>query len=200
MKEIWKDVVGYEGLYMISSMGCVKSVDRQVWKGKGYDFLKGQILKAGVGRVGYPYVVLCQNGRKKTYYVHKLVALAFIPNPDNKPQIDHINTIKTDNRVENLRWVTRKENMNNPITKVRMCQNSHMKGKKSSSCYQAKPIVQLSIYGDYIRTWAAIIDVYRELGISDGNINMVIKGKRNHAGGYKWMYKSDYYAKNSETA
>ena len=108
--EIWKDIEGYEGLYKISNLGRVKSLN---YNNTG----KERILKLGGNRGNYPQVELGKNGERRTCLVHRLVAEAFIPNPDNKPCVDHINTIKTDNRVENLRWVTRKENANNPLTK-----------------------------------------------------------------------------------
>lgn len=105
--EVWKDIEGYEGLYQVSNMGNVKSV--------GYG--KERVLKFGKNNDGYLRVVLYKEGKGKTHKVHRLVAQAFIPNPENKEQIDHLNTIRTDNRVENLRWVTPKENNNNPLTK-----------------------------------------------------------------------------------
>ena len=105
--EVWKDVVGYEGLYQVSNMGNVKSV--------GYG--KERVLKPGKDSRKYLTVSLSKSKKPKTFLVHRLVAQAFIPNPDNKPCIDHINTITTDNRVENLRWVTPKENVNNPLTR-----------------------------------------------------------------------------------
>ena len=108
VNEIWKDINGYEGLYQISNFGNVKSLPRQGAKGK--------ILKPSKINIGYLRVGLNKNGKCKRYLIHRLVAEAFLPNPDNKPCIDHINANKTDNRICNLQWVTHKENMNNPLT------------------------------------------------------------------------------------
>ena len=104
--EIWKDIPGYEGRYQASNLGRIKSI------------LRGEtrIKKTHLDRYGYLQVCININGTQCTKAVHRLIAKAFIENPDNKPQIDHINGIRTDNRIENLRWATNKENMNNPIT------------------------------------------------------------------------------------
>ena len=129
-EEVWKPIKGYEGLYEISNLGRVKSLN---YKGSG----KGKILKNIEHSNGYLIVGLAKNGKRKQFYVHKLVAEAFIPNPENKPEVDHINTIRDDNKVENLCWVTKKENMNNPLTKETMSkshmgENHHMYGKHHS--------------------------------------------------------------------
>ena len=138
MNEIWKTIEDYPN-YMVSNMGNVKSLK---WG-------KEKILKAGKNNHGYLSVVLCKDGKQKTHKVHRLVAQAFIPNPENKEQIDHINTIKTDNRVENLHWVTSKENNNNPLTKEKKIGQTHSeeskqkmseakKGKKHSEEHKKK--------------------------------------------------------------
>lgn len=102
--EIWKDVPGYIGLYKVSNYGRVKSVKKQL------------VLKTSGSGNRYKTVALC-NGMRKTFRLHRLVAAAFIPNPDNKPCIDHIDGDRANNHADNLRWVTYLENNNNPITK-----------------------------------------------------------------------------------
>lgn len=119
--EIWKPIKGYEGLYEISSFGNVKSLPRLV-KGikyeKHYEFpIEGQPLKQAMNYNGYLKVSLSKNGKRKQFLVHRLVAQNFIGDITNK-EVDHINTIKADNRVENLRIVTSKENSNNPLSKL----------------------------------------------------------------------------------
>lgn len=114
--EIWKDVPGFPG-YQVSNAGRVKSMFRRVnGPKKNGRIVQEKILKPASVKDGYFAVSLHIGGKRKTKTIHRLVALAFIPNPDNKPEIDHINTNRIDNRVENLRWVTRKENGTNPET------------------------------------------------------------------------------------
>ena len=119
--EEWKDIEGYEGLYQVSDWGNVKSLPRlskrSASRHRGTSILINErILKQSFQTSGYKVVVLCKDGNNRQFQVHRLVAEAFIPNPENKPQIDHINTNKAENNVENLRWCTHTENMNNPIT------------------------------------------------------------------------------------
>lgn len=136
--EIWKEIKGYEGLYKVSSLGRVMSMPKIVLI-NGYlcELRGGFILKHQYKDSGYPYVVLTKGLNDKTnkhknekkFCVHRLVAEAFISNPENKPYIDHINGDRQDPKVDNLRWVTQKENMNNPITKENM-HTGHMGQKQ----------------------------------------------------------------------
>ena len=111
--EIWKAIPNYEGLYEVSTMGRVRSLNRATPHPRNKTMLlprKGKILKSGLDKYGYPVVTLCKDKITKTCKVHRLVAITYIPNPDDLPQIDHINAKKYDNRPENLRWCTTQQN------------------------------------------------------------------------------------------
>ena len=192
MKEIWKDIKGYEGIYQVSSEGRVRSLDRVEDRGRN---IKGKILKPSINPYGYCVVGLFKNGTQKKNMVHRLVAEAFIPNSDNKPEIDHINTIKIDNTVflnedgsvnydkTNLRWVTPKENSNNPLSIVNKSESK--KGIKNN---RHQPVLQYDKDGNFIREWDTMTEAETTLNINH-KIHVVCQGKRKTCGGYIWKYK-----------
>lgn len=149
-----KDVVGYEGLYAVTSCG-------KVWSYKSKKF-----LKPGVNRYGYLFVVLCKDGQNKLYKIHRLVAEAYIPNPNNLPQVDHIDNDKTHNYVNNLQWITNRDNV-----------------RKSNN----KPVLQFTLDGEFIREWECAADVGRE---ASRNILNCLKGRTKMAYNYIWKYKN----------
>lgn len=182
MNEIWKTIDEYPN-YQVSNMGNVKSLN---YKRTGNE----KILKQYNHTFGYKIVSLSQNGKIKKVCVHRLVAMAFIPNPENKPEIDHINTDPIDNRVCNLRWVTSKENSNNTITKNKYSQmRKIMIGKLNP---KSKIVLQFDKKMNFIKRWNSLADVKRQLNIIPSNILKVINGIRTHTGGYKWGYADDY--------
>ena len=127
MSEEWRAVVGYEGIYEVSSAGSVRSLDRMIADGRKR---KGKPLKAYVNKSGYAIVTLCRDGKTDVQLVHRIVANAFLSNPLNKPVVDHIDTNPANNTAENLRWVTISENCLNPLTR-----KHNAESKKGHKCY-----------------------------------------------------------------
>ena len=182
-KEIWKDIKGYEGYYQVSNLGNIRTLERKIINNGKIMTRKARTTKQRK-KGKYYCVTLSKNGIVKEYTVHRLVAQAFIPNPDNKPYVDHINTNIYDNRVENLRWCTQKENCNNPLTKIKHI-NSIKVGKLNPN---SKEILQFSLNGDFIRKWDCIADVKRNLEYHTSSISNCCLCNRKTAYGYKWKY------------
>lgn len=174
--EIWKDIEGYEGLYQVSNLGRIRGIDRYVGFKNGKKRLwKGKIKTQTVTGKGYLKVRLCDRTTKdKTDEVQRIVARAFIPNPDNKPQVNHIDGDKKNNRVENLEWVTAQEN---DIHKI----NVLKKG--------IKPVMQFDLLGNYIATYESAKQAEQITGVARCSISNVLCGRRNKAGGYVWKYQ-----------
>lgn len=191
MTEIWKNIEGYEN-YQVSNLGRVKSLN---YHHSG----KEHILKCILNSSGYYKVNLYKDGKTKNLTIHRLVARAFIPNPENKSCIDHINTDKADNRVENLRWCTYKENMGNPLTKARHAEiaesqkgeKGHWFGVLGKHHHSSKPVVQFTKDGYFVKKWDSTSDVERELKIYNSSISACCKGRIKSAGGYSWKLIND---------
>lgn len=181
-KEIWKDIKDYNGLYQISNLGRVKSLGNSATR-------KEKIRKLKTDKKGYYIINLFKNGKTKNYRVHRLVAEAFIPNPENKPEIDHINTIRCDNRVENLRWVTPKENKNNPLTIDKM-----KTSQLGSKHWKSKPIIQYSMNGDIVNIWESSMIIERTNGWANSHIWSACRDNNKTAYNHKWRYLNDQLA------
>ena len=192
-EEIWKDVVGYEGLYQVSNFGKVRSSDRVVYRSSTPQFCKGQIIAQGLLNTGYKIVTLWNKKKRKVYLVHRLVAQAFIPNEENKDYIDHINGIRTDNHVANLRWCTRNENVNFPLARSRYISANQKRIDHIRQFHHTHSlkIVQLTKDGVIIKGWNSVKEASMNLSISENNIYASCIGKRITAGGYKWKYIKD---------
>ena len=172
-EEVWRDIEGYDGLYQVSNQGRVKSLERKDCLGR---IVKERILKPGVVSDGYLFVVLCAGGKRKKFFVHRLVCQAFHKNPNNKPEVNHVNEDKADNRACNLEWCTRKENCN------------HGTRTERSAKAQSKPIGQYTRDGELIKIWPSTAIVERQTGFSQGSIWGVANGRHKQAYGYIWKY------------
>lgn len=198
--EVWKPIMGYEGFYEVSNLGKIRSVERCILRDNGVvQTFKTKNRKTIMSPDGYYKVSLYKDGKGKLMSVARLVAKAFLPNPENKPCIDHVNTDKTDNRViinkdgsidydkSNLRWATHKENNNNPLTILNRSKPRNWKINKWEH-WKSKPIVQFSknniLLGIYPNAYTCGI---RRIG-------ECCNGKRKTAGGYIWKYLNDYLA------
>ena len=185
--EEWRDVVGWEGYYMVSSFGRIVSVGRYV-KYHGYTRWTDPCLKQQHRwKSGYFSVTFKRNGEKKCLSVHRLVAIAFIPNPNKYPCIDHINDNKVDNRACNLQWCTHK--FNNSKEHHRIAESLSQRGKVLPSI--RKPIVQLNTNGELIQIYPSMTDADLD-GFQHSAIHRVIHNKLKTHKGFKWMYLSDY--------
>ena len=172
--ETWIDVKGYEGYYQISTMGRVKSLERTVIGKDGRRYsIEGQMMKNQKDKKGYEVVVFRKNGSVKSQKVHRLVASAFIKNIKNKPQVNHIDEVKTNNNVNNLEWVTAKENTHHGTKIART----------------SKPVVQIEEKTQkVIKTFPSVSSASKELGFSAGNIAQCARGERPRMYGYIWKY------------
>lgn len=197
MNEIWKPIKGYEGYYEISNLGRVKSLCRKIPNTRGrqfyYRLIKETILKKTTDNDGYHIVSLYKDNKTKNFKVHQLVANAFCENPNGYKQIDHINTIRTDNRADNLIWCTSKENHNNKITLLNHKKATIKKAKanlKDGVYKLTTKVIQYDLAMNKIREFNSIKDAASSVGVSSNAITRVCKHIQKQSAGYIWRYKS----------
>lgn len=195
--EIWKEIEGYEGLYEVSNLGNIRSIDRITCGRKQ----KGRVLRQTVNKnTGYLSVGLCKNGNRKTYTVHRIVGKAFVENVDNKDTINHINENKLDNRAENLEWLSLSENLRygtrderakkNHVTKRGKAHSGYGKFGAEARTHKGKVIGVNKKDPNDIVEFPTAVDACRALGISTGHLCDVLKGNGKSCGGYYWRRES----------
>ena len=181
--EIWRPIAGYEGLYEVSNLGRVRSLDRIQYNpvaATHKTFHPGHIMNGVVSHRGYRMVALRDiNGKRKNCSVHRLVAMAFIQNPNNLPFVNHLNYDKLDNRVENLEWCTEFENVHyGRADRIRQANQPNN-----------KPVLQYSLDGEFLCEYINITSAARVVNTTRANIRKCCNGIYKHAAGYKWTYK-----------
>ena len=179
MEEEWRAINDYEGLYEVSNMGRVRSLGNGCSNNS-----KERILKPGKDGKCYLFVVLCKNGERKRYKVHRLVLMTFAPCDNMKSlQVNHIDEDKTNNRLSNLEWCTCKENINHGTHNDRMAENKSI------------PIAQLTLDGKLVNVWKSSKDAERGGGFNNSHIISCCKGSYKTHGGFRWCYLYEYISK-----
>lgn len=184
MREKWLQITirPFNKIYEVSNLGRVRSVDRYDYmhRNKCKRFLKGQVLKPAKNKHGYLTVALSYKGEKLRRQVHRLVAMAFIPNPEDKPEVNHKNLNKEDCAISNLEWVTTEENR----------QHALRAGAWNPANWRSKKIYLIDKFNRPVKSFKSISEAARKLNLKDSNISKVCKGERSHTGGYRFCYYS----------
>ena len=180
MSEIWKDIEGYEGKYQVSNLGRVRSLDRVVEKRDGTtQFIHGTIIKPHNKVNGYKVVNLWRQKNSIHMYVHRLVAIAFIPNPGNLQEVNHKDEDKTNNHVDNLEWCSHRYNS--------MYNNLHNRSKAN----MRKQVIQLTLDGKMMAEFESEMEASRQTGFAVSHISAVCRGQKRVAYGYIWKFKNE---------
>ena len=178
MNETWKPIPGYEELYSISSNGQI------------YSTRSDKVLKPVTNEKGYLKICLQDNGIPKHFRVHRLVAQTFIPNPQGKPTVDHINGIRSDNRVENLRWATMEEQNS---TEARRRKVSHSLRTSPSIAKKKRAVLQFDLSGQMLAVHDGLNDAARAVNSSAGSIYSCCNGQRKSCKGHVFKYVDALY-------
>lgn len=185
--EIWKDIQGFENKYQISNYGRVKIKENITYRmnmGKIRPYKQKEMIMKPTSNGNYLKVgLVTKDGSYSREYIHRLIAIHFIPNPENKPQVNHIDGNKLNNSIDNLEWVTVKENSIHARDVIKISRNTEALKPK-------RPVIQLDKgTGEVINEFDTITQAYRKTGIS--HISSVCRGERKSAGGFIWKYKLD---------
>lgn len=181
-KEQWKPIPQYEELYEVSDKGNVRSIAQYTCHHTVVPRPKPRIVKAALTHDGYVRVTLSNHGVQKHFTVHRLVALAFIPNTNHLPQVNHKDENPQNNSVDNLEWCTGKQNCNYG----KHCQR--IKERLALKNHLAKPVARLDRDGDVIEIYKSVNEAARQMGVRGENISRCCNGRYSHSCGYGWKY------------
>lgn len=189
-KEVWVDVRDYEGQYQISNFGRVKSLRRKV-KNTKYSFreIPEKILKYFISGSGYPTVSLLSSQKKKNFSIHRLVAEAFIPNPEDKPCVNHKNSIRDDNSVSNLEWCTHSENILHGYKDGNMVAPRSQLGKSGRLHHASKVVYKYDLEYNFLSEYESANIAAKINNTTSGSISSVCNGKFKSLHGYIYSYK-----------
>lgn len=174
--EVFLSVPGYEGLYEVSNLGNIKSLR------------SGKLLKQSSDKVGYKLVSLTKDGKSRSFSVHRLVAMAFLPNPENLPEVNHKDETHDNNCVENLEWCSKKYNRNYGTYKERMSKTQKALGTRNNKSISAYS----KTTNKFVKSYDSIQDAEKELKLSKGTISKALTGKTKTSAGYIWKYNKHY--------
>lgn len=191
MKEIWKDIYGYEGKYQVSNLGRIKSLSRKRWNGFTYANKKEQILKLRLNQHGYLHVCLYDRNRNsKDVEIQRLVAQAFIPNPNNLPCVNHKDENPQNNKVLNLEWCDYKYNNNYGNHNLKLSLTRQKKKYKSIAIKNgrkaSKAVVQFDLNGKQLHIFFSQSEAARETNSTQDGISRCCNGKCKSHNGYLW--------------
>lgn len=186
MEEIWKDYPGFEGRYQVSNLGRVKSLN---YHRERREFILVPIIDKG----GYEIVKLCLDGEVYPHRVHLMVATVYVPNPDSKPYVDHIDTNRRNNRADNLRWCTMKENHNNPLSLENHSAASKRAWSDGAHEHQKTPVLQYTKSGELVSVYGSIKEAADAFNKHPNNIGICARYPKKHheAYGFLWCYATD---------
>lgn len=186
--EIWKDIEGYEGLYQVSNLGRVRGIEKLVRsKHSSIKTVKARLLNLSSYKVGYQYITLSSGGFRRKHKIHRLVATAFIPNTQNKREVNHINGIKFDNRHDNLEWCTSSENQKHAYRiGLQVCMNYLRVGANNPN---SRRVDMFSQSGILIRKYDSMASAARELKVTKSCISQACRLGNIKVKGYVWRYE-----------